>query len=68
MPGYPWLTENILDGADIAASMQALQRVGVPYTAAQIAAAPAEVAGKTEQDALIAYLQGLGTASQTWDR
>jgi cytochrome c oxidase cbb3-type subunit 2 len=47
MPGYPWLADNTLDGADIAASMQALQRVGVPYTAEQIAAAPAEVAGKT---------------------
>lgn len=68
MPGYPWLAENQLDGADIAASMQALQRVGVPYTAAQIAAAPAEVAGKTEQDALIAYLQGLGIVSKTWER
>jgi cytochrome c oxidase cbb3-type subunit II len=68
MPGYPWLAENPLDGADIAASMQALQRVGVPYTAAQIAAAPAEVAGKTEQDALVAYLQGLGIVSKTWER
>ncbi len=68
MPGYPWLAENTLDGADIAASMKALQRVGVPYTAEQIAAAPAEVAGKTEQDALIAYLQSLGTASKTWER
>ena len=68
MPGYPWLAENTLDGADIAASMQALQSVGVPYTAEQIAAAPAEVAGKTEQDALIAYLQSLGIASKTWER
>jgi len=47
--------------------MQALQRVGVPYTAAQIAAAPAEVTGKTEQDALIAYLQSLGIASKIWE-
>jgi len=68
MPGYPWLAENLLDGADIAASMKALQRVGVPYTDKQIAAAPAEVAGKTEQDALIAYLQSLGIASKTWER
>jgi cytochrome c oxidase cbb3-type subunit II len=68
MPGYPWLAENRLDGADITASMQALQRVGVPYTAAQIAGAAAEVAGKTEQEALIAYLQGLGTAAKTWER
>ena len=68
MPGYPWLSENRVDGADITASMKALQRVGVPYTEAQIAGAAAEVAGKTEQDALIAYLQGLGLASKTWER
>ena len=68
MPGYPWLSENMVDGADITASMKALQRVGVPYTEAQIAGAAAEVAGKTEQDALIAYLQGLGLASKTWER
>ena len=68
MPGYPWLSENMVDGADITASMQALQRVGVPYTDAQIAGAAAEVAGMTEQDALIAYLQGLGIASKTWER
>ena len=68
MPGYPWLSENLLDGADITASMKALQRVGVPYTDAQVAGAAAEVEGKTEQDALIAYLQGLGVASKTWER
>ena len=68
MPGYPWLSENMVDGADITASMKALQRVGVPYTDAQIAGAAAEVAGMTEQDALIAYLQGLGLAAKTWER
>ena len=62
MPGSPWLAENLVDGADITASMTALRKVGVPYTDAEIAGAAAEVAGKTEQDALIAYLQGLGTA------
>jgi cytochrome c oxidase cbb3-type subunit 2 len=46
--------------------MRALRAVGVPYTDAQIAAAKADVEGKTEQDALVAYLQGLGTASKTW--
>jgi cytochrome c oxidase cbb3-type subunit 2 len=46
--------------------MSALRMVGVPYTDEQIAAAAAEVEGKTEQDALIAYLQGLGIASKTW--
>jgi cytochrome c oxidase cbb3-type subunit 2 len=46
--------------------MQALRTVGVPYNDAEIAAASAAVEGKTEMDALIAYLQGLGTASQTW--
>jgi cytochrome c oxidase cbb3-type subunit 2 len=46
--------------------MAALRKVGVPYTDAEIAAAPAAVEGKTEMDALIAYLQGLGTASQGW--
>ena len=60
MPGFPWLAENALDGKDIAARMKALQRIGDPYTDEQIAGAPAEVAGKTELDAVVAYLQGLG--------
>ncbi|OOG55890.1 cytochrome-c oxidase, cbb3-type subunit II [Rhodanobacter sp. B05] len=60
MPGYPWLAQNKLDGADVQARMRTLRRLGDPYTDAQIAAAPAAVAGKTEMDALIAYLQGLG--------
>ena len=68
MPGYPWLGETLLDGADITASMQALRAVGVPYSDAEIAGAAAAVAGKTEQDALVAYLQGLGTAAKTWER
>jgi cytochrome c oxidase cbb3-type subunit 2 len=45
--------------------MRAMRRLGVPYTEAEIAAAPSEVTGKTEQDALIAYLQGLGTQIKT---
>ncbi|MGW8247682.1 MAG: cytochrome-c oxidase, cbb3-type subunit II [Acidiferrobacterales bacterium] len=62
MPGYPWLAENTLDENDIQAKMKALRMVGVPYTDEQIASAPAEIKGKTELDALVAYLQGLGTA------
>lgn len=60
MPGFPWLAENALDGKEIAARMKALQRIGDPYTDEQIAKAPADVAGKTELDAVVAYLQGLG--------
>jgi cytochrome c oxidase cbb3-type subunit II len=62
MPRYPWLAENVLDGPTVASHMKALRSVGVPYTDADIEGAPAAVAGKTELDALIAYLQGLGTA------
>ena len=60
MPGFPWLAENTLDGKEIAGRMKALQRIGDPYTDEQIAKAPADVAGKTELDAVVAYLQGLG--------
>ena len=60
MPGYPWLAQTKLDGADVQARMRTLRMLGDPYTDAQIAAAPAAVAGKTQMDALIAYLQGLG--------
>ena len=66
MPGFPWLAERTLDGTVTGAKMRALRAVGVPYTDEQIAAAGDEVAGKTEMQALIAYLQGLGTASKTW--
>ena len=60
MPGYPWLQENMLDGGDIQAKMQTLRTLGVPYTDAEIEAAPQTLEGKTEMDAMIAYLQGLG--------
>ncbi len=60
MPAYPWLAKSPADSEDIAAKMRALRKVGVPYTDEQIAGAEKEVAGKTELDALIAYLQGLG--------
>jgi cytochrome c oxidase cbb3-type subunit 2 len=65
MPNYPWLAATTLNPSDIVPKMRALQRLGDPYTDAQIAAAPAELEGKTEEDALIAYLQGLGTLIKT---
>jgi cytochrome c oxidase cbb3-type subunit 2 len=61
MPAFPWLEKNLVDGEDIATHMRALQRLGDPYSDAEIAAAPRDVAGKTELDAMVAYLQGLGT-------
>lgn len=60
MPAYPWLEQAKLDHYDITSRMRALKRIGDPYTEDEIRNAPAELAGKTEQDALIAYLQGLG--------
>ena len=60
MPAFPWLEKNKLDGATVQSHMRAIQRLGDPYTDADIAAAPAAVEGKTELDALVAYLQGLG--------
>jgi cytochrome c oxidase cbb3-type subunit 2 len=60
MPAYWWLKDGKVDGDEIAQHMHALQRIGVPYTDADIRAAPAEVKDKTELDAVIAYLQGLG--------
>jgi cytochrome c oxidase cbb3-type subunit II len=62
MPAYPWLEKNPADAAGIATSMKALRMVGVPYTEQEIAGAPAQLKGKTEMDALIAYLQGMGLA------
>ena len=61
MPGYPWLAENTIDGDLITAKLKALQFLGDPYTDEQIASAADEVEGKSEMDALIAYLQDLGT-------
>jgi cytochrome c oxidase cbb3-type subunit 2 len=62
MPAYSWLEKNPADGTSIRAHMKALRTVGVPYTDAEIAAAPAELKGRTEMDALVAYLQSLGRA------
>jgi rubrerythrin len=60
MPGYPWLQKNAADASSIQSHMVAMRRLGVPYTDEMIAEAPKELEGKTEEDALIAYLQGLG--------
>jgi len=65
MPGYPWLARSRIDESRTAAKMRGLRRVGVPYTDEQIAAAAEEVKGRTEMDALVAYLQGMGTAIRT---
>jgi cytochrome c oxidase cbb3-type subunit 2 len=62
MPGYPWLAKSSIDPKGVAPKMKALSMVGVPYTEADMSGAEKEVAGKNEQDALIAYLQVLGTA------
>ena len=61
MPGYPWLATVKLDPQSIVPKMRAMQRLNVPYTEQEIKDAPAQLAEKTEQDALVAYLQGLGT-------
>ena len=65
MPGYPWLEENAVDGEAMAVRMRALRRLGHPYSDAEIEGAAAAVEGRTEMDAMIAYLQGLGTAIRT---
>jgi len=62
MPGYPWLAKTVADAGSIEAKMTALRRVGVPYTDADIAKAANELNGKSEQDALVAYLQNMGLA------
>jgi cytochrome c oxidase cbb3-type subunit II len=60
MPAYPWFEKSTLDDVDIQRRMRALKSIGVPYTDAEIASAPEALKGKTELDAMIAYLQGLG--------
>jgi len=61
MPGFPWLAENKLDGELTAKKMEIFRNFGVPYTDADIQGGAASVKGKTEMEALIAYLQQLGT-------
>lgn len=65
MPAYPWLFDNDINGERISRKMQTLRRLGVPYTDADIQGAPAAVEGKREIDAVVAYLQQLGTLIQT---
>jgi cytochrome c oxidase cbb3-type subunit 2 len=62
MPAYPWLARNAANAEDVEAKMRALRRVGVPYQDEEIAQAKGELKDRTEMDALIAYLQVLGTA------
>ena len=62
MPRYSWLADATIDPRKTASKLRAMQMLGVPYSDEDIAAAPAQVEGKTEMQALIAYLQGLGTA------
>ena len=65
MPSYPWLANAQLVPAEVTAKMRAMKTLGVPYTDEEIKAGPGQLEGKTEQDALIAYLQGLGTQIKT---
>ena len=60
MPSFPWLANNKIDGATVQRRMRALQSLGDPYSDDEIAKAPGEVSGKTELDAVVAYLQALG--------
>jgi cytochrome c oxidase cbb3-type subunit 2 len=61
MPSFPWLADNVLDGALTPKKMKVLKMLGVPYTDEDMAGATDAVKGKTELDALVAYLQNLGT-------
>ncbi len=65
MPAYPWLGKTQIDASTIRKKMRVLRELGVPYTDTQIKEAPSELEGKTELDAVIAYLQSLGTDIKT---
>ncbi len=67
MPGFPWLDTALIDATVTPKKMTVLRTLGTPYTDEEIANASAEVEGKTEMQALIAYLQGLGLASKQWN-
>ena len=62
LPAYPWLVENKLDGKDTVAKIEAMRWLGVPYTDDDIKGAVTAVKGKTEMEAVVAYLQVLGTS------
>jgi cytochrome c oxidase cbb3-type subunit II len=64
MPAYPWLETAMVDPGDMAPKLNALRKIGVPYTDAEVAEAAEQVKGKSELDALVAYLQMLGTATK----
>lgn len=64
MPSYPWLHKNSIAKVDVQTRMRVLRQLGSPYTDEQIAAAPALLQGKTEEDAVVAYLQSLGVAGR----
>lgn len=64
MPSYPWLQRNTVEGSDVQQRMRVLRVLGVPYTDDEIEAAPGMLVGKTEEDAIVAYLQGLGVGSR----
>ncbi|MET0026796.1 MAG: cytochrome-c oxidase, cbb3-type subunit II [Candidatus Thiodiazotropha sp.] len=61
MPNYPWLKDTMVEGKDMAQRFQVMRLMGVPYTDEDIAAANDDLKGKTEEDAMVAYLQVLGT-------
>jgi cytochrome c oxidase cbb3-type subunit 2 len=66
MPAYAWLANEKIDAQELPVKMSTLRKLGVPYSDAEIQSSPSAVDGKTEMDALIAYLQGLGLASKQW--
>jgi len=65
MPGYPWLETTPADASAIQKKLEVLRLLGAPYSDEEIANSPQALAGKTEMDAVIAYLQGMGTAIKT---
>ncbi len=66
MPTYAWLADRKVDASLTPEKLRLMRKLGVPYTDEEIAQASTAVAGKSEMDALIAYLQGLGVASKEW--
>jgi cytochrome c oxidase cbb3-type subunit 2 len=64
MPNYPWLQDNMLDGEVVTARMKAMKALGVPYSDKDIESAAGKVEGKSEMDAMVAYLQVLGTMAK----
>lgn len=64
MPNYPWLKDNMVEGKDMATRFTVMRLLGVPYTDEDIASANGDLAGKTEEDAVVAYLQVLGTMAK----